>query len=284
MKIKYSKIIITTALFGLLLILSAAVLKDDGIAGRTGSPGETNCNNCHKAEVNSGGGSITITSNIPNDGYIIDSVYHIIVTIKQSGISLFGVGVEALNSSNANAGTLIVTNSAETKLLTAGGRANIVQQLNGGLVITAGLKIFTFDWKAPGTDIGKVTFYAAGLAANGNNFSDVGDKTYTTSLAVSATNVASTFKNTETFIANLTLFPNPLQNKVNLKYELKNAGLVTIELYDVNGNLLNILSSEIKIVGLYTEDYNLNGNYGSGIYFIKVKSGNQITSHTLIIE
>ncbi len=284
MKIKFSKIITTTAGCGLLLAMCAAVLKDDGIAGRTGAPGETNCTNCHKAAVNSGGGSISISSNIPKDGYKPNIVYKMTVTISQTGVSLFGLGVEALNDNNSNAGTLIVTNSGETKLLTSAGKTNVVHQLNGGQVSTPGAKTFTFDWKAPATDIGNVTFYAAGLAANGDTKDDAGDKTYTTKFTVSAASVASVLENKEISVTNLALFPNPSQDNVNLRYELKKDGLVTIELYNANGDLLNTLFSDIKNAGSYTENYNLKANYASGIYFIKIKTDNQITGHTLILE
>lgn len=284
MKIKFSKITIVSALCSLAIVLCGAVLKDDGIAGRTGSPGETNCTNCHKAEVNSGGGSIVINSDIPVGGYTLSKIYHITVTIKQTGVSLFGLGVEALNANNSNGGTLKVTNSSETKSLTSAGRTNIVHQLNGGQVNTAGTKIFVFDWKAPATDIGKVTFYVAGLAANGDTKDDAGDKTYTTTLAVNANSVAGIMESTRENQIDMAIFPNPAKEKVNLKYDLKKAGLVTISLHNSQGQLLTTLYSDIKTAGNYEEDFKLDGNYAAGIYFIKIKSDNYLSGKTLIIE
>jgi hypothetical protein len=167
-----------------IIIIQAATLDSNGIAGRTGSPGETTCatSGCHSSfSLNSGPGSTTITSTVPSSGYVAGTTYSVSVIVAQSGFSLFGFGFEALNSSNASAGTLSITNTASTKLQNSGSRVNVVHTLNGGAAANA--KTFTFNWTAPATSTGNVTFYAAGNAANKNGNTS-GDYIYSKTLVV----------------------------------------------------------------------------------------------------
>ena len=174
----FKKLLIAVLPFGVLVLLCSAIVKQNGIAGRTGSPGESNCRSCHSDfALNSGGGSITIQSpGTPGFQYTPGQTYSMSVTVAQSSINLFGVGIEALNSSNINAGTLSNVNS-NLHVLTAGnGRTNLVHSTNGGA--SSNSKVFSFSWLAPVAGTGNVTFYFAGVAANGNN-SDGGDWVYT---------------------------------------------------------------------------------------------------------
>jgi hypothetical protein len=182
MKLKYAYIITGLLLFVIVLQLFA---KESGIEGVTGSPGETTCNTsgCHSQfTLNSGPGSIAIRSTVPATGYIPNATYTVTVTVAQSGVDLFGFGFEALNTSNTNAGTLTITNSSTTRKATAfNGRENITHTFSGGQSTDS--MQFIFEWKAPATSIGNVTFYAAGNAANSNG-SVSGDYIYSTSKVI----------------------------------------------------------------------------------------------------
>lgn len=164
----------------LLLSNTSEAVSDNGRAGSTGSPGETTCSSCHGG---AGAGSATLTSDIPLSGFVPGGTYNISVTVSESGQSVFGLGVEALTTANANAGTLAISDAASTKLLSKAvsgvTRQNVVHQLNGGA--TANSKTFTFKWTAPAVAAGNVTFYYAGLAANGNGTDDAADHTYASS-------------------------------------------------------------------------------------------------------
>ncbi len=174
------------------LLLSIAMVVNvfatiSGIAGRTGSPTETTCTSCHSSyALNAGSGSIAITHNIPTSGYVPGTTYAISVTVAQTGFSLFGFGFEALTSSNTSAGTITVTNTTKMKLTTAGnGRVNITHKTNGGSGTSP--VAFTFNWTAPATNLGTISFFAAGDACN-NNGNEFGDYVYSTSLTISPSN------------------------------------------------------------------------------------------------
>jgi hypothetical protein len=190
---RYRKLIITLTSLLVVLVIETALAHKAGEAGATGSPGEPTCANptCHDTyAVNSGTGSTTITSNIPSTGYVPGTTYSVTVTVSQTGVTLFGFGFEALNSSNTNAGTIAVTSSSTMQLQNASnGRVNIVHRQGGGA--GSGIKAFTFNWTAPSANIGNVTFYAAGNASNSSN-TDSGDRIYTTSVVIPATPTITT--------------------------------------------------------------------------------------------
>jgi hypothetical protein len=174
------KILITTLPLAALIIMTSLQMSDNGKAGRTGSPGETNCTNCHNSfTLNSGGGSITMQSpGMTGFQYTPGQTYTMSVTVARTGSSLFGVGIEALTSANANAGTLNITDPASTQIKSATvsgvSRRNIVHVLNGGASTDS--KVFNFSWTAPAAGTGNVTFYFAGVSAvgtgNGNENND----------------------------------------------------------------------------------------------------------------
>jgi SprB repeat len=169
---KKINIVIALVIAVLFIMPSTLAFKKAGIAGKTGSPGENTCGECHGGSAS---GSSILSSNIPATGYVPGTVYSVTLTVAESGLSLFGLGLEALNSGNTNGGTL--TPGTGTQILLSGSRRNIVQTLNGGA--SAGSHAFTFSWTAPAASTGDVTFYYTGLAANGNGSSDGGDHSYT---------------------------------------------------------------------------------------------------------
>jgi hypothetical protein len=69
----------------------------------------------------------------------------------------------------------------------------------------------------------------------------------------------------------ISLFPNPTNQNVNLKYELTSSANVSIELYDVVGNKLKtILQFSPQEKNKYNQSIKLN-DFESGIYFVKIK-------------
>lgn len=192
------KRLFSIVLFSLLatFMLNIAMASDDGggsskystgIAGKTNSPGEGNCTSCHTGNpVNTGGGSVTITSpDLTGWAYTPGQTYTINVTVTKTTMSLFALDFEALLSTGANAGNLVITNSTETQILlkTVGGnsRKNVVHN-NGGVYATD-THMFSFNWVAPATGTGSITFYVSGLAADAST-DETGDYTYTSSQVV----------------------------------------------------------------------------------------------------
>jgi hypothetical protein len=264
------------------MFMAFAPMSDNGIAGRTGSPNETNCTNCHSdAAANTGGGSVIITSDIPNWEYSPGTVYHITVTVAQTGVSLFGLGCEALQSTNANGGTLSISDASHTQIKTAGNsRRNIVHTFGGGSG-TTNSHSFTFNWTAPATNIGNITFYTAGVAANGNG-SSTGDRVYTTS-QVATPFVVGTQNKTTAADLSLQLAPTVAQSTTTLHYNLPEAGVATIAICDVKGAILQTILTEKQTEGAHTQTIDVS-TLASGLYFVRLCANNQISVQKLIVQ
>ena len=175
------KLLLSLLPLACIALLTSEQMSDNGRAGKTGSPGEGNCTSCHgDFSLNSGGGSITIAG-ITGGVYTPGTTYNMSITVARTGSAVFGLGCEALNSSNTNAGTLVITNSAQTQIKSSGGKSNVVHQLDGGY--TANTHTFNFNWVAPAAGAGNVTFYFAGLAGD-HQGDEGGDYVYTGTLAL----------------------------------------------------------------------------------------------------
>ena len=176
------KLLISTLPIIILAILTSSQMNENGKAGRTGSPGELTCITCHNSyALNSGGGSISFQCmEMPTFEYTPGQTYMMSVTVARAGNSLFGVDIEALTSSNDNAGVLVITNSTSTtiKNISISGivRHNITHTLNGG-ASSPNSKVFNFSWTAPASGTGNVTFYFTGAACNSST-STSGDYIY----------------------------------------------------------------------------------------------------------
>ena len=178
----------------------------NGASSQTSAPGEVTCSQsgCHGSgngegssgglADNSGGGSVVISG--ISGTYVPGTVYHMTVTVNQLGANKFGFNCEALDASNGNAGTLTITQTG-TWLRSGinGTRQGVSQGHSGSSGPTAGsgtdLYVFYFDWTAPATSVGPVTFYATGLAVNMNGLNDSGDEVYFTNLVANPTTTTS---------------------------------------------------------------------------------------------
>lgn len=169
----------------IIIILTSSMLSDNGKPGATGSPNEPTCHNCHNSYPIDTGGSIVIDTSIFSTGYIPGNTYNITITISKTGTQWFGIGIECLTSINQNAGALLITDvtSTQIKVININGvyRQNVVHKLGGGY--GNNFREFHFDWIAPPSGTGPITFYFAGIASN-SNYNESGDYVYTGSYTV----------------------------------------------------------------------------------------------------
>jgi uncharacterized repeat protein (TIGR01451 family) len=151
--------------------------------GYTRAPGEEPeaCAECHVSSGNTGSGQISITA--PST-YVPGQTYHITVTHTNSDPTRrrWGFELTALDTSDEKAGELQSINPALTQVITGGpgGSRQYIEHTAGGTFINqTGGASWTFNWTAPSTDVGVVTFYAAGNQAN-NDGNTSGDFIYFT--------------------------------------------------------------------------------------------------------
>ncbi len=144
--------------------------------GLTDAPGEGNCTQCHFGNsLNASGGTLVL--GVPGT-YLPGEMYDIVVDLSRSGQSRWGFEMTALNGNGARAGTFTPANNGNTQVTAANSKQYIKQTTQGSASGTRDKNQWAFKWTAPTNDVGPITFYAAGNAANGD-FGTSGDYIYT---------------------------------------------------------------------------------------------------------
>lgn len=239
---------------GVALMATQIQASSNGRSNLTGGAGQSTCSNCHGSA--GAGGSVALTGDIPAAGYTPGTTYHMTATVTYSGRSCFGIDLIALNSSNASTGTITVTDATYTKTVTSASKVNLEQKM------PKPTGTFSFDWTAPAAGTGNVTFYFAGLAANGNGTDDSGDYTYTGNKMVAE--YVAPASGIETIAATASVFPNPAATQIAVKSNIQASAIVSV--LDMNGRLMQQLSVD------NAANFDLNiAELNAGVYFVHVQ-------------
>src|SRR5882724_1144451 len=193
--------LIATSAFTLLAIAPIVLLAN--VTGAdpalTGAPGDATCIQCHDGtKLNGGAGSVAII--LPGGATYTPGIkQHIQVRVSDQAQKRWGFELSA-HASGAQAGDIASTDS-NTQVECANGRLApctspsvlqfITHTLAGTRLGTTSSATFEFDWTPPAADVGTITLYAAGNAANGNT-QDTGDHIYTTSVDLTLAAVSAT--------------------------------------------------------------------------------------------
>ncbi|MEL6671796.1 MAG: choice-of-anchor V domain-containing protein [Bacteroidota bacterium] len=263
-------------LLGLSLCLALAFVAHDLISrsggapdGRTGAPGDLTCQNgCHSTfALNAGSGGVSISTTIPETGYISGTTYQVTITAKEQGISKFGFGALALdNTNNAGIGTVTITDADNTQASSAGGKEYITHTAAGNAGGTDSLS-WTYDWTAPAQGTGGVTFYATAVAASQTN-GNKDDNVYSSSVAIteSVTNSLEFLSN----IDEIKLFPTLVSDR--FKVELQAGASVDFELSVVN-NQGQIVHQMNRVLAPGFFDYAVSTvDWAAGMYYVRIRS------------
>ena len=146
---------------------------DGPLPGFTGAPGEATCTSCHGGTALTGPFSIAAPANYePGQTYQIN-VRH---TTNDPSRRRWGFELTVLDSNNSKAGNLQNLNNTTQILNNAGPESSrqYIEHTRTGTTTSN----WTFNWTAPSTNVGPITFYAAGNQANGDLTSS-GDQIYT---------------------------------------------------------------------------------------------------------
>ena len=166
--------------FALLFIASTCFGYSNKPPTRTGAPGVPdqgqNCLSCHGS---SSSGALVI-QNLPIQ-YKIGQKYTISVKLSQVGRQRWGFVLTALDQNRNRAG-ILESIDGNTQVFRSGERQYIGHTSGGTAVGKANSNTWIFSWTAPQVNVGKISFYASGNAANNNSWTsgDNGYKTQTT--------------------------------------------------------------------------------------------------------
>lgn len=278
------KLLLGVMPIAMIALFTSEKMSDNGKAGYTGSPGEQTCINCHNDfSVNSGGGSIAIgASTMTNWEYVSGTTYNMSVTVARTGNGMFGIAIEALDATNDNAGTLNITDAASTQIKsrTVSGisRRNVVHMLDGGL--NADSKEFNFSWTAPATNVGPVTFFYSGIAADADG-NETGDYVYAGSQVANPNTTAINIVKAE---ASTSVYPNPASSFMNVTYTAKQSGTVSMNLFNLNGQLVQKQIASSSQPGLHTESIRNLNEIPIGIYMLQTIVDGSANIQKVIIQ
>lgn len=177
LKYNYKWLALYAAIPVLLAVTKASAFSFQPPADRTGAPpGNMSCAACH---TSSGNGSLTLEFGDGNLTYLPGETYPLKVILEDIGQQRFGFSMTARESDAP---------TVDTGAWTAGNNSGVY---DGGRHIGHRSAPFVDDrftfevmWTAPSEDVGPITFYAAGNAANGNGSNGSGDNIYTRQLTI----------------------------------------------------------------------------------------------------
>ena len=82
-------------------------------------------------------------------------------------------------------------------------------------------------------------------------------------------------------------YPNPFNPETTISYSVKDAGAVSIEIYNAKGQLVRTLVNEHKATGNYSIVWNGRDNnnqaVSSGVYFYKMLAGKYSSTRKMIL-
>lgn len=82
---------------------------------------------------------------------------------------------------------------------------------------------------------------------------------------------------------NISAFPNPFNPVTTISYSVANDGIVAIELFNMLGQQLKVfVNNEFRHTGTYNVSFN-GESYASGMYFVKIKAGNEMKYYKLML-
>jgi hypothetical protein len=265
-----NRIVISVVALSTLLFVQG-VLSENGKAGKTGAPGEGTCVQCHAGTaLNAGGGYVFVeSSNMIFGQHVLGQTYDMSVTVGQTGNGLFGFSVVALDSNGHSVGTFTAGSDNHTENFTIQGssRQYVTHNLNGGL--SQDEHTFNFTWTAPSEDFGTITFYATGLAANGNGM-NAGDKVYSATMESPVMPVAGMSSEEQ----ELSFQWDPMTKAL----VFSQASIVGMELtvFDLQGRIV------VKPHEIYDHVVGLR-HLSSGCYLIQLRKGNKNRTEKIYI-
>lgn len=94
--------------------------------------------------------------------------------------------------------------------------------------------------------------------------------------------LAMGIENNESFVTEMTVYPNPSNEIVNFKFNIATAQSITIEILDMNGKLVRSANLG-NMQGQATQSLNISG-MSKGNYFVKINGAKGTETRKLVIE
>jgi hypothetical protein len=265
---KTTKFAVSLCLVTVCLMFSNALTTDaDGNtsaapAARTGSPGDgANCTSCHAGTASTAAG--LITSNIPATGYIPGQTYTITASITQAGKTKFGFEISPQTSTGVKKGTLVVTNSTATQLVSTG---KYITHKSAGTSFSTGTATWTFNWIAPVAGSGNFTFYGAFNITNASGTSSGDIIKLSTLPVIEDLTPAATGVENIAFAETITVYPNPVEDQLHIANASDSGEPVTISIINISGQVVKNFTEVSFNSAINVEDL------ATGLYVLRIET------------
>jgi hypothetical protein len=108
---------------------------------------------------------------------------------------------------------------------------------------------------------------------------DVGESTRDCMLVGISVGVSELEENTI-----ISVYPNPMQNMSNIRYQISDFGFVSLQLLDVHGKVISVLVNEVHSPGEHSLKIDLSGQ-PNGLYLLRLQAaGTVVTSKIILIK
>ena len=206
------------------------------------------------------------TADSKSMGYVQGHTYRVTLEGANPSYTRWGFQVCALTTSGAkNAGTMAAAMSqTAVRNVTVGTDVINVVEHSSPLVSTSGVKQIQFYWTAPAATAGSVTLYGIVNAVSGDTPpASTGDQVSAPFNLVlkDATSISEVLAKTE-----VTVFPNPLRDQLNVSLGNGANGDYTITAFDLNGKKM---FEEQYTYGGMPFTYNTSG-WPAGMYHVQI--------------
>ncbi len=77
-------------------------------------------------------------------------------------------------------------------------------------------------------------------------------------------------------------YPNPFNPSTDIKFTLNRAGVMSLKIYDVLGQLVDVVAQGYKPAGQYTYNVSMD-KYASGVYFYTLREGSNVLTRKMLL-
>ena len=233
--------------------------------GSTGGPKSCGGSGCHGNNSNNTLDTITVidkTTGAPTLSYKPGQTYTVMLTgTNSSSLPKFGFQVSATLIDHSQAGTMIVTTAPNTQATTVGS-ITIIENSNN-IDAVSGRYMTQFDWTAPPTGSGYVTFYGILCAVDGDGYATNSDIPNPANDVIlhEWTSAVETYANNE----QVKIYPNPFKDYLRLDVGTA-TGDRTVRLFNISGAAIVSTNS---FANNATFDINTS-SWAKGIYIVQI--------------
>lgn len=241
-------------------------------ASRTGAPGESNCTSCHAGSVLDGSNENVLDLKFQGNSvtnYMPGETYTVHLSMA-SAPNKKGFQATVLNGGNNFVGQFSAMSSNGVQTLSGMGRSYAGHTSNG---TGAGTTEWVWDWVAPTSDEGMVTFYVATNKANGSGSG--GDQIYTSSHAFGA---MVNLEEIKPILDEFEVGYAPQSNKAFIILNSQIAGASSINVTDMNGKSVHTAFLGATKIGSNKFQVSLPEHLSNGQYIMNFFVNNRSAS------